>query len=388
MDYLYHVEVAPGVGYDCIAEEGLKLAVGDVVIVQCERYQDCATVTASHEEGPVVPGQMEELTRETNKGRHVEGHRVPKVLRRASPEDQEKAVQNEATARSMAERSNERIAAHNLDMKLVHTHFSFDERLVIFQFAAEGRVDFRELLRDLSHTLRTRVELRQVGVRDEAAFRGGIGVCGRAFCCSTFLRRFSSISVKMAKVQGLSLNPLNISGACGRLKCCLQYEYSQYRDDLAEDKRRRAECQQGCGGCQAEGEQPEAQEGEVQRPDTAERPERDRNRGRDRAAGGGRPDSNRRRPAAPPRREDRPRPEEAPAAAAAAAPAPLPESPAEAGAQPDPAEGEAGVARRSSRRRRGRRRGRRSGGGEGGGGEGGGGGGGENPSAPSPGGNE
>jgi len=263
-------------------------------------------------------------------------------------------------------------------MKLVHTHFSFDERLVIFQFAAEGRVDFRELLRDLSHTLRTRVELRQVGVRDEAAFRGGIGVCGRAFCCSTFLRRFSSISVKMAKIQGLSLNPLNISGACGRLKCCLQYEYSQYRDDLAEDKQRRAECQQDCGGCQAGGDQAEPKEGEEQRPAA---PERDRNRGRDRAAGGGRPDSNRRRPAAPPRREERPRPQEAPAAAAA--PVPLPESPAETSAQPDLAEGEAGAARRSSRRRRGRRRGRRSGG-EGGGSEGGS----ENPPAASPGGTE
>ncbi len=356
MDYLYHVEVAPGLGYDCIAEEGLKLTTDELVIVQCERYQDCAKVTACHEEGPVVPDQMEELTRETNKGRHVEGHRVPKVLRRATPEDLVKSGQNEATARGMAERANERIAAHRLDMKLVHTHFSFDERLVIFQFAAEGRVDFRELLRDLSHTLRTRVELRQVGVRDEAALRGGIGVCGRPFCCATFLRRFSSISVKMAKIQGLSLNPLNISGACGRLKCCLQYEYSQYRDDLAEEKRRRAECQQECPGCQGgEGQAEEAGSGE--RP---ERPERQDRRDRDRSQGRGgngprRSEGGQRRPNPPQRREERPQPQEA----TDGAPAPTDEN-----AQPQAGEGGSS---RSSRRRRGRRRGRRGGNREGGG---------------------
>lgn len=353
MDYLYHVEVAPGLGYDCIAEEGLKLVPGDMVIVQCERYQDYAKVSVCHDgEGPVVPEQMDVLTEETNKGRHVEGHRVPKVIRRALPEDQEKAGHIEQTARTMAEQANERIAAHKLDMKLVHTHFSFDERLVIFQFAAEGRIDFRELLRDLSHVLRTRVELRQVGVRDEAALRGGIGVCGRAFCCATFLKRFSSISVKMAKVQGLSLNPLNISGACGRLKCCLQYEYSQYRDDLVEEKRRRNEgCQGACAGCA--GHEDEAAETQDETVREERPPQRERERER--------PPRNERqeprRQERPPRREEKPAPPEAePADQADPGDAAAGEAgPAEA------AEGEGGN-RRSSRRRRGRRRGRRNGG--------------------------
>jgi cell fate regulator YaaT (PSP1 superfamily) len=339
MDYLYHVEVAPGLGYDCIAEEGLKLVPGDVVIVQCERYQDYATVSLCHdEEGPVVPEQMDVLTQETNKGRHVEGHRVPKVIRRAQGDDQEKAKRIEQTAQTMAEQANERIAAHKLDMKLVHTHFSFDERLVIFQFAAEGRIDFRELLRDLSHVLRTRVELRQVGVRDEAAMRGGIGVCGRPFCCATFLKRFSSISVKMAKVQGLSLNPLNISGACGRLKCCLQYEYSQYRDDLAEEKRRRAEgCQETCAGCGGR------EDGEPEAGDESSRDNRNPQRERERPPRSERPEQ---------RRPERPKREEKPA------------PPAEQAATSGPAESEAGEggSRRSGRRRRGRRRGRRGGG--------------------------
>jgi len=342
MDYLYHVEVAPGLGYECIAEEGLKLVPGDWVIVQCERYQDYAKVSVCHDEdGPVVPERMDALTQETNKGRHVEGHRVPKVIRRAQPEDQEKAKRIEQLAQTMGEQANERIVAHKLDMKLVHTHFSFDERLVIFQFAAEGRIDFRELLRDLSHVLRTRVELRQVGVRDEAAMRGGIGVCGRPFCCATFLKRFSSISVKMAKVQGLSLNPLNISGACGRLKCCLQYEYSQYRDELAEEKRRRAEgCQQSCPGCGSHG----AGDDETDEPGTreeGERPPQERQR----------PPRNERQE---PRRQERPRRQEAPAPAE-----PEPAAAGEGGTAAAAGEGEAG---KRGRRRRGRRRGRRGGG--------------------------
>jgi cell fate regulator YaaT (PSP1 superfamily) len=366
MDYLYHVEVAPGVGYECIAEEGLKLVPDDIVIVQCERYQDYATVTVCHDDGPVAPEKMDQLTRETNKGRHVEGHRVPKVIRRATEDDRGKAVENEITSQSMAEQANERIAAHKLDMKLVHTHYSFDRRLVIFQFAAEGRVDFRELLRDLSHTLRTRVELRQVGVRDEAAMRGGIGVCGRAFCCATFLNRFSSISVKMAKVQGLSLNPANISGACGRLKCCLQYEYSQYCEHAKEEKRRRAEAKERAETAQPEEAAPAERTAENERPprgnrrdsrDGAPRRERDSSRRSDRTggrsdtsrAGGGGGDSGQNREG----KESGPR-ESAPAGN-------------ESGPAGKPAASEGGgdgSARSGNRRRRSRRRGRRGGSGQ------------------------
>jgi len=360
MDYLYHVEVAPGLGYECIAEEGLKLVIGDIVIVQCERYQDYASVTACHDEGPVPPAKLEQLTHETNKGRHVEGHRVPKVLRRSTEEDKQTAEENDMTSQSMAERANERIAAHKLDMKLVHTHYSFDRRLAVFQFAAEGRVDFRELLRDLSHTLRTRVELRQVGVRDEAALQGGIGVCGRAFCCSTFLKRFSSISVKMAKIQGLSLNPLNISGTCGRLKCCLQYEYSRYREDLAEEKRQRAQCPQGgCGGdCPGAGAK---QEGSAPG-DGASARDRDRRRrsGSSRSGESGRQSSRR----ADSRRGERPergRPGQADGPAKKTPPAATPGAAPPANDKGAPKQDDGSPASGSSRRRRSRRRGRRGG---------------------------
>jgi cell fate regulator YaaT (PSP1 superfamily) len=363
MDYLYHVEVAPGLGYECIAEEGLKLVADEMVIVQCERYQDYAKVTVCHDDGPVAPEKLDELTRATNKGRHVEGHRVPKVIRRANEQDRDKALQNEITAQSMAERANERIAAHKLDMKLVHTHYSFDCRLAIFQFAAEGRVDFRELLRDLSHTLRTRVELRQVGVRDEAALRGGIGVCGRPFCCATFLNRFSSISVKMAKIQGLSLNPSNISGACGRLKCCLQYEYSQYCERAAEEKRRRAENRERGGSDANRQEDGGNQDSRDSRDnERRSRPGRDGQSGRsDRRRG----DSSRSR-----RGQDSPEGQDAATGNQSEQSRPR-QSPSQGGeggkgdsSSPAPDKGSGGTSRRSGRRRRGRRRGRRGGSGD------------------------
>jgi len=120
--------------------------------------------------------------------------------------------------------------AHGLEMKLIDSHYSLDCKLLLFQFSADGRIDFRELLRDLSTLFSVRIELRQIGVRDEAAMLGGIGTCGRPFCCSKFLHTFNSINVKMAKQQGISLNPQNISGCCGRLKCCLYYEAYAYKD--------------------------------------------------------------------------------------------------------------------------------------------------------------
>lgn len=119
---------------------------------------------------------------------------------------------------------------HGLEMKLIDSHYSLDCKLLLFQFSADGRIDFRELLRDLSTLFSVRIELRQIGVRDEASMLGGIGTCGRPFCCSKFLHNFNSINVKMAKQQGISLNPQNISGCCGRLKCCLYYEAYAYKD--------------------------------------------------------------------------------------------------------------------------------------------------------------
>ncbi|MCK5805742.1 MAG: hypothetical protein KAI66_23120, partial [Lentisphaeria bacterium] len=241
MKYRYHINVDTGLDYGCIADANAVLKKGDEVIVQCERYQDFGVVTECYTEGPVSEADLRKLTASVSKGRHVEGHRVPEVIRRATISDKATAKENEEQAKSMHRTAMERVAAHKLDMRLITTHYAFDRKMAVFQFSAEGRVDFRELLRDLSHSLRTRVELRQVGVRDEAAMQGGMGTCGRAFCCSTFLDRFSSINVKMAKVQGLSLNPPGISGACGRLRCCLAYAVEYYRERYEEEKKRRAE---------------------------------------------------------------------------------------------------------------------------------------------------
>ena len=124
----------------------------------------------------------------------------------------------------------EKIAAHGLTMNLVDVEYFFDGSKIIFYFTAEGRVDFRELLKDLVRRLRTRVELRQIGIRNQAKMVGGLGGCGRPLCCATFLKNFHAVSIKMAKEQNLSLNPAKISGACGRLMCCLQYEHETYKE--------------------------------------------------------------------------------------------------------------------------------------------------------------
>ena len=125
-----------------------------------------------------------------------------------------------------------KIQKHKLDMKLVDVEYTFDNNKILFYFTADGRVDFRELVKDLASVFKTRIELRQIGVRDESKMLGGLGVCGRPFCCSTFLGEFQPVSIKMAKEQGLSLNPAKISGTCGRLMCCLKYEQNVYEELL------------------------------------------------------------------------------------------------------------------------------------------------------------
>ena len=124
----------------------------------------------------------------------------------------------------------QKILFHKLDMKLIEVNYNFDGSKVIFFFTADGRVDFRELVKDLASTFRTRIELRQIGVRDEAKMLGGFGICGKPFCCATFLNDFQPVSIKMAKEQGLPMNPTKISGACGRLMCCLKYEQAAYEE--------------------------------------------------------------------------------------------------------------------------------------------------------------
>ncbi len=150
------------------------------------------------------------------------------VIRVATPEDDKKVQENRESEKKAFEICKEKIAKHNLVMKLINCEYTFDNKKILFYFTADGRVDFRELVKDLASVFRTRIELRQVGVRDEAKMLGGIGICGRPLCCNTFLSEFSPVSIKMAKEQDLSLNPSKISGICGRLMCCLKNEQDAY----------------------------------------------------------------------------------------------------------------------------------------------------------------
>ena len=192
--------------------------------------------------GALTPVPGDQVVVETSKGLElgecVEGvHEVGEekvvsplrpVVRAATSEDLRIAELNrnkEAGAFTVCE---ERIKAHGLDMKLVDVEYSFDGSKILFFFTADGRVDFRELVKDLAGRFHTRIELRQIGVRDGAKMMGGLGICGRPFCCSTFLEEFQPVSIRMAKTQNLSLNPTKISGTCGRLMCCLKYEQEAY----------------------------------------------------------------------------------------------------------------------------------------------------------------
>ena len=193
------------------------------------------------------PGELavntgDSLVVETSKGLElgecVEGcHEVPEegvvqplksVVRIATAEDLRIAESNRRKEKSAFGLCEERIKAHGLDMKLVDVEYSFDGNKILFFFTSDGRVDFRELVKDLASLFHTRIELRQIGVRDGAKLLGGLGICGRPFCCSTFLEEFQPVSIRMAKTQNLSLNPTKISGTCGRLMCCLKYEQDAY----------------------------------------------------------------------------------------------------------------------------------------------------------------
>lgn len=152
------------------------------------------------------------------------------VIRKATDADKQTNEANLAKRANALVQAEEKVKSNNLQMKLIDVDFTFDNSKVIFYFTAEGRIDFRELVRDLASIFRTRIELRQVGIRDEAKLLGGLGPCGRECCCSYFLPDFERVSIKMAKVQGLSLNPTKISGLCGRLMCCLKFENDHYSE--------------------------------------------------------------------------------------------------------------------------------------------------------------
>ncbi|MDF2530491.1 MAG: hypothetical protein K0Q65_72 [Clostridia bacterium] len=153
---------------------------------------------------------------------------LKKVLRVATEEDKKIYWDNKNKERDALAICLQKVQQHNLDMKLIDVEYTFDNNKIIFYFTADGRVDFRELVKDLASVFKTRIELRQIGVRDEAKMIGGVGPCGRALCCSSFLGDFAPVSIKMAKEQSLSLNPAKISGICGRLMCCLKYEQEAY----------------------------------------------------------------------------------------------------------------------------------------------------------------
>ena len=150
------------------------------------------------------------------------------VIRVATDEDEKTVERNKEKEKEAFAICKEKIIKHGLEMKLVDAEYTFDGNKLLFYFTADGRIDFRELVKDLAAVFRTRIELRQIGVRDETKIRGGIGICGRPLCCSTYLTEFAAVSIKMAKEQNLSLNPTKISGVCGRLMCCLKHEQDTY----------------------------------------------------------------------------------------------------------------------------------------------------------------
>ena len=157
---------------------------------------------------------------------------LKEVIRIATPEDDETNKLNKEKEKEAFDVCLEKIRKHELAMKLIACEYTFDNNKVMFYFTADGRIDFRELVKDLAVMFKTRIELRQIGVRDEARILGNIGPCGKELCCKTFINKFDSVSVKMARDQGLVINPTKISGVCGRLLCCINYEYSQYEEAL------------------------------------------------------------------------------------------------------------------------------------------------------------
>jgi cell fate regulator YaaT (PSP1 superfamily) len=225
MIYVYKIAIAPGISYECAGEQSLELLPGKRVVVRGDRFCDIGTVEGV---APTLPCSsieaLEEARAKQNRGRHLEGRRLPQIIRLANEADIKADKANDKSAEEIHWHAVECIKRRKLEMKLIRTRYSLDRKVIFFQFSAEARVDFRELLRDLSGSINARVELRQIGVRDEAAILGGIGPCGRCLCCSRFLSAVTSVNVKTVKQQGISLNPQNVSGCCGRLRCCLQFE--------------------------------------------------------------------------------------------------------------------------------------------------------------------
>ena len=214
MEQILLLKIENGITLEARAECTETFAVGDTCFFVRDFYHDLGEVVRLLD-APTMTANAREL---------------PEVQRRATYEDLAEATRSSSRNRSALKQAQEWVDKLALPMKLVNAHYSLDGKLVTVQFCADGRVDFRELVKELSRALSTRIELRQIGVRDETAMYGGIAVCGQPLCCCRFLHEFSSINVKMAKEQDLALTPSSISGVCGRLKCCLKYEYEGYRE--------------------------------------------------------------------------------------------------------------------------------------------------------------
>jgi len=191
---------------------GLQVKQGDAVIVETSRGVEYGFAEIGNRLVEEDPSFMP----------------LKKLIRVATPADHQQEENNKTKEKEAYAICIEKIKKHQLDMKLIDVEFTFDLAKIIFYFTSDGRVDFRELVKDLASVFRTRIELRQIGVRDEAKLLNGIGICGRSLCCATFLGEFQPVSIKMAKEQNLSLNPTKISGICGRLMCCLKYEEDTY----------------------------------------------------------------------------------------------------------------------------------------------------------------
>ncbi len=192
---------------------GMKFKIGDYVIVEGDRGMDYGQVLSDME--AMSDADMEEP--------------LKKVIRKSNPWDIHQIDKNKKKVREVMDTCSKKIHERRLAMKLIDAEFSFDRSKIIFYFTADGRVDFRDLVKDLANAFKTRIELKQIGVRDEAKILGGLGPCGRALCCATYLKDFEPVTIKMAKEQNLPLNPTKISGLCGRLMCCLGYEHSTYK---------------------------------------------------------------------------------------------------------------------------------------------------------------
>jgi cell fate regulator YaaT (PSP1 superfamily) len=191
----------------------LEVKEGDYVIVEYDRGLDYGQIV-SEADAPAKNGQKESPKR---------------IIRVAKEGDLRQIEENRAKAKEAFSTCVKKIDEHKLDMKLVQAEYTFDRTKIIFYFTANGRIDFRNLVKDLAKIFKARIELRQIGVRDEARFFGGFGPCGRELCCARFLKDFEPVTIKMAKEEGLPLNPPKISGLCGRLMCCLSFEYETYK---------------------------------------------------------------------------------------------------------------------------------------------------------------